>query len=145
VGLALYVILKIVAYVALCYGGVRQFRPTWRHPWQWAAGLGLFRFLMGLFAGLAIFMLSNNIYFANRQSSCRAVIAYVSIYVPARWIEWSIMSFIIVPGARRPVAAFAGATNQDRLWRLAGIAVSCLADIPVFMEVGGLPVGRFFC
>ena len=144
-GLVLYVIVKVVAYIALCYGGVRQFRPAWRHPWRSAAGLGFARFLLGLFAGLAIFILSNNVYFANHPSPYRSVIAYVSIYVPARWIEWSIMAFIIVPGARQPLAALTGVTNQDRLWRLAGIVVSCLADIPVIMEIGGLPLGRFFC
>ena len=33
-----------------------------------------------------------------------------------------------------------------RLWRLGGIAISCLADIPLIASLGGVvPVGRFLC
>jgi len=38
-----------------------------------------------------------------------------------------------------------GDTATSRLWRLGGIVISCLADIPMIISVGGLPLGRLVC
>jgi hypothetical protein len=61
-----------------------------------------------------------------------------------RWIEWSIMAAILVPGSFGQF--FVGAAKPDRLWRLGGIVISCLADIPLILSLGGvIPTGRFLC
>jgi hypothetical protein len=74
------------------------------------------------------------------------VLTYLLVYVPVRWIEWTIMAMIIMP-ASFPLWRWAGGSNSnDRLWRLGGIAISCLADIPLIVSLGGVvPVGRFLC
>ena len=39
-----------------------------------------------------------------------------------------------------------GESKPDRLWRLGGIVISCLADIPLIISLGGvIPTGRFLC
>jgi hypothetical protein len=39
-----------------------------------------------------------------------------------------------------------GAARTDRLWRLGGMVISCLADIPLIIGLGGvMPTGRFLC
>ena len=74
------------------------------------------------------------------------VIAYLSVYVPVRWIEWTIMAILILPGPISPWHWIVGNGRMDRLWRLGGIAISCLADIPLIVSLGGvIPVGRFLC
>ena len=74
------------------------------------------------------------------------LIAYLSVYVPVRWIEWTIMALLILPGPISPLQGVAGGGRADRLWRLGGIVISCLADIPLIVSLGGvIPVGRFLC
>jgi hypothetical protein len=74
------------------------------------------------------------------------VVTYVLVYVPVRWIEWTIMAMIIVPGSHAFSRWIVGTDRNDRLWRLGGIAISCAADIPLIMDLGGvIPVGRFLC
>jgi hypothetical protein len=144
-GLILYIIVKLPAYISLCFVGLTRFRPQLRHIGGWAIGLGILRLIVGLFAGLWIYTWSNKFYNAHSDSSYRSVEAYLLVYPPVRWVEWSLMALLVVPKAWKPGAALLGLNAQDRLWRLSGILVSCLADIPVFLELGGLPVGRFFC
>jgi len=66
------------------------------------------------------------------------------VYVPVRWIEWGIMSlFLVSPGGSR---FFLGQGRADRFWRIGGIGISCLADIPLIISLGGvIPTGRFLC
>jgi hypothetical protein len=54
------------------------------------------------------------------------------------------MAVVLVPGSMSQF--FLGATKPDRLWRLGGIVISCLADIPLIISLGGvIPTGRFLC
>ncbi len=72
---------------------------------------------------------------------------YFEIYAPVRWIEWSIMAVVLARS--RTESFFLGGSNTSRLWRLGGIVVSHLADIPLILSAGRvtgiLPVGRFLC
>jgi hypothetical protein len=72
------------------------------------------------------------------------VLTYLAVYVPVRWFEWSILAAILIPSS---FAQFLlGAAKPDRLWRLGGIVISCLADIPLIISLGGvIPTGRFLC
>ena len=71
---------------------------------------------------------------------------YLGAYVPVRWIEWTIMAAFLTPGLLGKPHWFFGNTNRDRLWRLGGIVISCVAGIP-FIEAfnGPIPTGRFLC
>ena len=101
---------------------------------------------MGLFFGVFIWLLSTTLMTRLGYGLSQNVLTYLLVYVPVRWIEWTIMAMIIMP-ASFPLWRWAGGTNtNDRLWRLGGIAISCLADIPVIASLGGVvPVGRFLC
>jgi hypothetical protein len=81
---------------------------------------------------------------ADETSTVREI-AYLAVYVPIRWLEWSVIAFFLTPGARTFGGFLLGSTARDRGWRLGGIALSCAADIPVILSVGGLPLGRFMC
>jgi hypothetical protein len=74
------------------------------------------------------------------------ILTYALVYLPVRWIEWSIMAALIVPGSFPLAHWILGTSPQDRNWRLGGIVISCLADIPLIVSLGGvIPSGRFLC
>jgi 2-hydroxychromene-2-carboxylate isomerase len=75
---------------------------------------------------------------AGRAAS--TIAAYLAVYVPVRWLEWSLIASLV---ERSPRAFLIPPTRNSVLFRAGGIAVSCLADIPMLIQ--GLPVGRFMC
>lgn len=141
-----YFIAKFVAYCVWCYAGVRLFRSGERLAIPRALGLGILRLLMGVFFGYLIFLLITALVTSLTPSLPANVITYLIVYVPVRWIEWTIMAVLILPGPVYFSEWFTGTGRKDRLWRLGGIVISCLADIPLIAFLGGvIPVGRFFC
>ena len=66
------------------------------------------------------------------------VLAYLLVYVPVRWIEWGIMGSILRP-TFSPARLLLDLDWRGRKWRLGGIMISCLADLALFSELGGLP------
>jgi hypothetical protein len=145
-GALLYFGLKFVAYTIWCYLGLWKFRDGARPAWTNSVGYGLLRLLMGLFFGVVIWFASSLVLARLGYGLPQNALAYLLVYVPVRWIEWTIMSILIVPGLFPFWRWAIGTGNNDRLWRLGGIAISCLADIPVIMSLGGvIPTGRFLC
>ena len=141
-----YFVAKFVAYCVWCYVGVRLFRSGERLAIPRALGYGTLRLAMGIFFGILIYFLSSALVTALAPGLPENVIAYLAVYVPVRWIEWTIMAVLILPGPVYFSAWIAGSGRKDRLWRLGGIVISCLADIPLIASLGGvIPVGRFFC
>ena len=136
---------KLMAYTLLCYVGLRLFRGKMVGFPAAAVGLGLLRFIMGLCFGMGIYVVSTQLYASIISLPLPGLIVYLLVYVPTRWVEWSIMTLILVVDARSCSGFILGAGTPDRLWRLGGIITSCVADVPMIREVGGLPVGRFFC
>ncbi len=57
------------------------------------------------------------------------------------------MAILLNPSVRRAPNAlhwFIGIENRDRVWRLGGIVISCVADIPFIAGLGGvIPTGVF--
>lgn len=77
--------------------------------------------------------------------SFRDAVIYLVVYVPVRWVEWTILALLIVRGVRKTSWLFDWTDISSR-WRLGGIAISCLADIPLIISLGGvIPTGRFLC
>jgi hypothetical protein len=136
---------KVFAYACVCYAGLLLVARRDRALVPLAAGLGLLRAAMGLGFGLLIFLASAWVYLAADGGFGGQLLAYLTVYVPTRWLEWSLIALLAIPAARTWRAFWLGADGRDRLWRVAAIAVSCLADIPVWLVAGGLPVGRFMC
>jgi hypothetical protein len=142
----LYLLVKLIAYCLWCYLGLRLFRPEQTKFIAGALRFGIIRLLMGFFFGVAIFFLA--LYWGHLLGTGlpQNVLTYLGAYVPVRWIEWSIMAFLLSPGLIRTQHWFIGNENRDRLWRLGGIVISCLADIPFIEGFGGvIPTGRFLC
>src|SRR6266436_3926368 len=125
-GALLYFGGKFLAYSAWCYFGLRAFRPENSRVLGRAVLYGAIRLSLGLFFGVLIYFLSSALITALAPGLPENLIAYLCVYVPLQWI--------------------AGGGRADRLWRLGGIVISCLADIPLIVSLGGvIPVGRFLC
>ena len=137
---------KFLAYSAWCYFGLRIFQAQVSRPFGRAIGYGVVRLLLGFFFGILIYFLSSAVITAVAPGLPENLIAYLAVYVPVRWIEWTIMAFLILPGPQSGSQWIAGIGRTDRLWRLGGIAISCVADIPLIASLGGvIPVGRLLC
>jgi hypothetical protein len=145
-GALLYLGVKFLAYSLWCYFGLHKFRREQRAAFIGALGYGFLRLFLGFFFGVLIFLISSALMSALGSGLSQNVVTYLVVYVPVRWIEWAIMAMIIVPGSFPLLRWAVGTGANDRLWRLGGIAISCLADIPLIASLGGVvPVGRFLC
>ena len=137
---------KFLAYSAWCYLGLRVFRPQNPSILGRAIVYGVIRVSLGFFFGVLIYLLSSALITSLAPGLPENAIAYLCVYVPVRWIEWTIMVLLILPGPISSSRWITGNGRRDRLWRLGGIAISCLADIPLIVSLGGvIPVGRFLC
>src|ERR1041384_7613736 len=142
----LYFGVKFVAYALWCWFGLRILQPSRASPVVMAIGLGALRSVMGLGFGLGIWLIGSLVYSALSHLPAPSILTYLLVYVPVRWLEWSIMLMIICSPCRSIAGFFLGRAKGDRLWRAGGIVLSCLSDIPMIISLGGiLPVGRFMC
>jgi hypothetical protein len=144
VSLALYFLVKFIAYGCWCTLGLRLLRDPL--GWQVVEGFfcGLGRLIMGGAFGLIIWIASNWIDGLWATAHARHYLIYIIVFVPMRWIEWSIFSLVVSPRRlKSPFTFLVGENSTDRLWRFGGAAISCLADIPVIIYFHGLPIGSF--
>ena len=145
-GFAAYVGLKLAAYILWCYVGVRWLTPSQEKPFKRAAKLGVARLFIGVAFGIGIFIVGG---IAHLEPWNNRLAQYFVIYAPVRWVEWGILSMILLTGTGSARRLLLGDSASSRLWRLGGIVVSHLADLPVILAMGGvsnmLPVGRFLC
>jgi len=145
-GAILYIGIKYAAYTLWCLLGLRLFQPSRSSRVAIAMGFGVLRLLMGLCFGVGIWLIASLVYTALSHAPFSSVLTYLLAYIPIRWVEWSIMLVLISASCRSPSGFFLGCAKSDRLWRAGGIILSCLADIPMIITLGGiLPVGRFMC
>ncbi len=139
-----YVALKVAAYIVWCYVGLALFAAQ-RRMGQ-AVGLGVLRLIIGVFFGFSIFLVGG---MAHLEAPKSDFLMYLEIYAPVRWIEWGIMAAILSARDRGVAAFLIGDSKRSRLWRVGGIVVSILADLPILLSSRGagemLPVGRFLC
>ncbi len=128
----LYVSVKLIAYIAWCWVGLR----LWRIPSASlgkAAGFGILRLAIGVAFGAVIFFIAP----AQREG---LLWKYIVIYAPVRMLEWFIMAAIIGRKADNQTIP------NSVLWCLGGIAVSFAADLASPEGVAGhFCVGRCLC
>lgn len=142
----LYFVVKLIAYCIWCYVGLRMFQPEGKLLPARALGFGVVRLVMGFFFGILIYFFSGFALSILGSGLPQNIIAYLAVYVPVRWIEWSIMSALLSGKGASPSPWVFGWSPRDRCWRLGGIIISCLADIPLIYSLGGvIPTGRFLC
>ena len=55
------------------------------------------------------------------------------VYLPIRWLEWSIVAVIVDLDRRSARNLFVGDIGASRLWRVGGMAISCLFDLPMIV------------
>lgn len=140
--LILYVAVKFVAYAAWCFLGVRLLQD--RNSLRAGLGYGLIRLFLGVFFGFGIFLIGGMLHL---EVPARPILMYLSIYVPVRYLEWTILAVLM---RSRAVQASPLNSLKTQFWILGGIVISHLADLPVILtNYGGtkefLPVGRFLC
>jgi hypothetical protein len=140
----LYIGSKFLAYSAWMFWGLRALRNESTPSPLGSLALGFLRLCLGLLFGVLIYLLSATLLSHLGYGLAPNILTYLAVYVPVRWIEWSIMAVILLPGSFAQF--FVGVRKPDRLWRLGGIVISCLADIPLIIGLGGvIPTGRFLC
>ena len=145
-GVALYLVAKFLAYSAWCYLGLRWIRRDQNPLLLRGFAFGFLRLFMGFFFGVLIFLFSSSLMSRLGSGFTQNVVTYLMIYVPVRWIEWTLMAIFMFRGPSTLLNRGIGASLNDRLWRAGGIAISCLADVPLIASLGGvIPVGRFLC
>jgi hypothetical protein len=138
-----YLVVKFLAYSGWMFFGLRKLRNE-QSLLVRSFLLGFFRLCLGFFFGVLIYFVSSALVSQLGSGSGSNVLTYLAVYVPVRWFEWSILAAILVPSSFTQFLF--GAARLDRLWRLGGIVISCLADIPLIISLGGLiPTGRFLC
>ena len=143
-GAVLYVGIKLVAYIGWMYLGLRTLRSDTRSSAVYAIFLGILRLFLGFVFALVIYFISSAMLSHLGYGLAQNVLTYISVYVPVRWLEWSLMAALLMsPPFSKCIL---GSAKKDRLWRLGGIVISCLADIPLIISLGGvIPTGRFLC
>jgi hypothetical protein len=142
----LYLVIKLLAYCIWCFVGLRMFQSDARFLPAKAIGFGVIRFFMGFFFGIAIYFLGSLSLTVLGSGLQQNIVTYLLVYVPVRWIEWSIMSLMLASSVPHTSSWLLGWNFHDRRWRAGGIFISCLADIPLIASLGGLlPTGRFLC
>jgi len=132
----LYAVAKFVAYAAWCFFGLYLFgaRPSLGGALKFGAVRWLLGLAFGLFAAIGL----------GSVSAQSVATLYVSVYVPLRIIEWSIMVGLVARGASGPRTLIG--SPRTWLWVLGGIAVSFASDLasPEGMA-GRFCVGRCLC
>jgi preprotein translocase subunit Sss1 len=131
----LYLTAKFIAYSAWCYFGFRFFRTPGRDDTiKSALRLGIVRFCLGIFFGFVILMLVQLLFAGTENSFDSRALAYVLVFIPARFAEWLIMTCLIQKTEPHPSALW---------WILGGVFLSCLTDIPGGLRV--VPLGKIWC
>lgn len=147
-----YVALKFAACIVWCGLGVYLFRPDSPAKLRQAFGFGFTTLILGIGLGAGIHYLASS---GNLRTEIEGVShrdIYFRIYVPARWILWSIAGYLMQQSAmsllagpsvsystgpasffRTPSSRFPGV-----LWKLGGIAISFVTDLSMIAGAGGI-------
>ncbi len=138
----IYLVCKFAAYSFWCGVGARLHGHRSGLLWRGIV-FGIVRLMMGAIFGLiAIVALLNALAVVTRDTWQ----LYLLVYVPVRWVEWSLMVLLLDKEGASLKGLVVGKTPASAYWRLGGIAVSCAADLPMIGMLGGhLPIGRFMC
>jgi hypothetical protein len=143
--LILYLVPKYVAYAAWCYLGLKKFRPQGEDQQNNAYLYGFYRLLIGFVFGALVFLALAILAHGTDTSATSTTLDDLGIYFPVRWVEWTIMSVLIIPGSNATLRWLSGRDQRDRLWRPGGIGISFLADLSLLFLTSRIQVGRVLC
>jgi len=142
---SLYLFPKYILYAAWCYLGLRLFRSASESWGNDALVYGFYRLLLGFGFGFLVFLAAAALAPSDNAGRDNTALEYILVYLPVRWMEWTIMAAIIIPGSNSWSRWFSGLTKADRLWRVGGIAISFLGDASLFYLVKYISIGRILC
>jgi hypothetical protein len=127
-----YVVVKLLAYIAWCWVGLRIWRAESASLVR-ASAWGVIRLAIGVGFGVMIFL-------AAATENQDLLWKYVAIYSPVRMLEWLILAFMIARTSRVRTA------RNVVLWCVGGIVVSFAADFASPEGIAGhFCVGRCLC
>ena len=128
----LYVAVKLIAYIAWCWLGLRLWRVG-SATFISAIALGSLRLAIGVVFGVTIFL-------AGPISDEHLIWKYIAIYTPVRMVEWFILAALI--GRKSDTQTVFNLV----LWCVGGIVVSFVADFASPEGVAGhFCIGRCLC
>ena len=140
-GFLVYLAVKAICYISWCGLGARVHGHRDRINLK-ALVYGSIRLAIGVTLG--VFMIARlSPWMLEVLKNSLAV--YFVVYVPVRWFEWSLMAILMDQEHRTELNFAIGLTLKSRLLRLGGIAISCLADIPMLIEQNGPFKGISIC
>jgi len=139
-GLLIYLSLKLAGYTVWSYVGLRCFDPKRTNLAFRALGRGLGRLVLGWMSGVFVAPFALMAVGTNHLP-----LFYFTALAAVRWFEWGVIQ-LSIPFPENGVSVFFnGGSQRGRLWRIAGILVSYMADAPFLIQEGGFPQGRLFC
>jgi len=141
----IYLPLKFLAYLGVVLLGARIFKFAPDESIAWCLLVAAGRMLIGLALGIPIYIASTVLQQVIPQFDGQLVLVYVLVYVPARWVAWSLTAPMLNPLVRGFGALVSGVGRRDLQWRWLGVAVSCSLDVIMIAAFGQFPVGKFFC
>jgi len=139
-GLFTYLLLKLTGYTLWSYVRLRWFDPKRSSAISGALVRGAGRLVLGWITGILVAP------FALMAAGTNHIpLFYFTALAIVRWFEWGVIQCSI-PFPENAVRVFVhGGSQRGRVWRIIGILVSYLADLPFLIASGGFPRGRLFC
>ncbi len=140
----LYIAVKWLVYSLWCSFGMYLGKPSDRPTIRRALNFGGIRVALGLPFGLVILFVATKMlagaprFLGPWYELTKDIWAYMGSYIPVHWFEWSILGVLMAVGRFSVRNLLLGSNKRNIYWRLAGIAVSLIADIPILIAFGGL-------
>ena len=70
------------------------------------------------------------------------IITYLIVYLPARWLEWGFLEFIMNAKARSFDYLIFGVNKNSRRWRVGGLILCAVLDVPFIIMTKGAGLGN---
>lgn len=135
VGIVGFFALKLAAYSAWCWLGLRLLTPA-RPRAGTAILLGLARVALGLVLGWAL--VAGMTVAAPRSNRLGVSLpALVLGFVILRWLEWCVLGAVVSRAGWSPGAVL-GRSARQQVWRVGGVAVSFATDAGALFGIGAL-------
>ena len=141
--LILYVFIKLACYTGWCYFAFSYLGfPVFRKK-TLASILGVLRLGMGVIIGTILIVTFVQTIYDIFNSK---YLAYFLLYPVVRVFEWgAILILLELIYRKKQKSSNKHTPVRIMIWITGGVVISCLADIPVLLESGGIPIGRIFC
>jgi hypothetical protein len=136
-----FIPIKLLAYIWWSYKGFFFLKLHFNYPKLRAIVYGLIRLLMGLMLGMALVYMALLIV-DPRNLVLSGIITYLLVYLPVRWLEWGLLEFIMSPKARSFDGFIFGVNKNSRRWRLGGLLLCAVMDVPIIILTKGAGLGN---